>query len=303
MEASPAGGEYRRSVCIDYLYYNSDGTMQKVIQTTQGVGPVSGEPTSVPTTPPTPPPQNQNPVWSGGPYTLNGTDDYINVPDGITTGLYDFTIAAWVNLTSIATWARIFDFGNDTTNNMFITPSSDSGAIRFAITASGNSNEQQINGSGSFTTGSWQHVAVVKNGNTGMLYVNGSENGRNNAMTLSPADLGNTVNNYIGRSQYAEDPYLHGGVDDFLIYNRPLSGTEIRALADNPPGGSTAQGDVNNNGTIDIVDALLVAQFYVGLNPSNFDSSKADANCNGTIDIVDALLIAQYYVGLVSELC
>jgi hypothetical protein len=67
------------------------------------------------------------------------------------------------------------------------------------------------------------------------------------------------------------------------------------------PGGAT--GDVNNNGSIDIVDTLLVAQFYVGLNPSNFDQSKADANCNGTIDIVDALLIAQYYVGLVSELC
>jgi alpha-L-fucosidase len=62
-------------------------------------------------------------------------------------------------------------------------------------------------------------------------------------------------------------------------------------------------GDVNNNGTIDIVDALLVAQFYVGLNPSNFDKNRADANCNGTIDIVDALLIAQYYVGLVSTFC
>jgi hypothetical protein len=62
-------------------------------------------------------------------------------------------------------------------------------------------------------------------------------------------------------------------------------------------------GDVNNNGVVDIVDALLVAQYYVGLNPSNFDQSKADANCNGTIDIVDALLIAQYYVGLIDHFC
>jgi beta-glucosidase len=68
-----------------------------------------------------------------------------------------------------------------------------------------------------------------------------------------------------------------------------------------PP--SDTPGDVNNNGTIDIVDALLVAQFYVGLDPSNFDSSKADANCNGSIDIMDALLIAKYYIGLISELC
>jgi hypothetical protein len=62
-------------------------------------------------------------------------------------------------------------------------------------------------------------------------------------------------------------------------------------------------GDVNNDGNINIVDALLVAQFYVGLNPSNFDQSRADTNCSGGIDIVDALLIAQYSVGLISQFC
>jgi glucuronoarabinoxylan endo-1,4-beta-xylanase len=60
-------------------------------------------------------------------------------------------------------------------------------------------------------------------------------------------------------------------------------------------------GDVNNNGSIDIVDALLIAQYYVGLNPSGFSSSAADTNCSGGIDIVDALLVAQLYVGLITE--
>ncbi|MCW3806935.1 glycoside hydrolase family 43 protein [Plebeiibacterium marinum] len=31
------GASFRRSVCIDYLYYNPDGTMKKVIMTTEGV--------------------------------------------------------------------------------------------------------------------------------------------------------------------------------------------------------------------------------------------------------------------------
>jgi lysophospholipase L1-like esterase len=61
-------------------------------------------------------------------------------------------------------------------------------------------------------------------------------------------------------------------------------------------------GDVNSNGSVDIVDALLIAQYYVGLNPSNFDSTVADVNADGSIDIVDALRIAQLYVGLVSQL-
>lgn len=33
----PTGGSYRRSICVDYMYYNEDGTIQKIKQTTEGV--------------------------------------------------------------------------------------------------------------------------------------------------------------------------------------------------------------------------------------------------------------------------
>lgn len=33
----PGGGEFKRSVCIDFAYFNEDGTMQKIIQTAAGV--------------------------------------------------------------------------------------------------------------------------------------------------------------------------------------------------------------------------------------------------------------------------
>ena len=62
-------------------------------------------------------------------------------------------------------------------------------------------------------------------------------------------------------------------------------------------------GDVDSDGIVSIIDALLAAQYYVGLNPANFNPDVGDVDCNGTIDIVDALLIAQYYVGLISSFC
>nr|WP_321452458.1 glycoside hydrolase family 43 protein [uncultured Carboxylicivirga sp.] len=34
------GGSFRRSVCIDYLYYNPDGTIKKIVMTSEGVAPV-----------------------------------------------------------------------------------------------------------------------------------------------------------------------------------------------------------------------------------------------------------------------
>jgi hypothetical protein len=64
---------------------------------------------------------------------------------------------------------------------------------------------------------------------------------------------------------------------------------------------SCVLGDFNNDGNVDIVDALLAAQLYVGLNPPGIDITCGDVDHSGSIDIIDALLIAQYYVGLISS--
>jgi beta-xylosidase len=40
---TPKGGSFRRSVCIDYLDYNADGTIKRVVQTSEGVAPATGK--------------------------------------------------------------------------------------------------------------------------------------------------------------------------------------------------------------------------------------------------------------------
>ena len=49
-------------------------------------------------------------------------------------------------------------------------------------------------------------------------------------MTLRPSNLASTTNNWIGRSQFAVDPLFDGLIDDFRIYSRALTATEIAAL-------------------------------------------------------------------------
>jgi hypothetical protein len=71
---------------------------------------------------------------------------------------------------------------------------------------------------------------------------------------------------------------------------------------DTTPAPMEGLGDVNEDGSVNIVDALLVAQYYVGLNPG-INALPADVNCDGVINIIDALLIAQYYVGLIESFC
>ena len=62
------------------------------------------------------------------------------------------------------------------------------------------------------------------------MYIDGLRRRNNTAMTLRPSSIGNTANNCIGKSAFTADPYFDGLVDDFRVYNRALTATEITAL-------------------------------------------------------------------------
>ena len=51
--------------------------------------------------------------------------------------------------------------------------------------------------------------------------------GVSESLTLNPSSLGNTVNNYIGKSQFGGDPCFNGSMDEFRIYNGALAANEI----------------------------------------------------------------------------
>jgi hypothetical protein len=177
---------------------------------------------------------NAGATWAEGKFgnavKLDGVKDFVSLPAGILENVDDFTIAAWVNLEATSTWSRIFDFGSGTGANMFLTPRSSAGTLRFAITTSGAGGEQQINSGHLVKKGIWQHIAVTRSGDIGILYMDGVEVARKDNLTIKPSDLGPTSGNFIGKSQYA-DPYLKGLVDDFRIYSRALSASEIVSLS------------------------------------------------------------------------
>lgn len=173
-------------------------------------------------------------TWAAGKLnraiSLSGTDGYVQLPEGIVSRADSITVATWVKANSLSDYVRIFDFGSGTGTYMFLTPKVGN-SMRFAITTGGNApgQEQIINAPG-LPTGVWKHVTLTMSGSTGILYVDGVEVGRNNNMTLRPSSLGQTKNNYIGKSQYP-DPYFNGLIDDFRIYSRALSAAEVAALA------------------------------------------------------------------------
>ncbi|MFF5232909.1 beta-L-arabinofuranosidase domain-containing protein [Dactylosporangium sp. NPDC000521] len=169
---------------------------------------------------------------TGSAVNLNGTNGYVSLPSGILAGATNFAVALWVRVDTLASWARVFDFGSGTGVNMFLVARSGSGTARFAITATGAGGEQRIDAPSALPVGAWTHVAVTRDSNLGVLYVNGAEVARNTALTLNPSSLGATTQNWVGRSQYA-DPYLDGAVDSLRIYSRALTAAEVAGFASN----------------------------------------------------------------------
>jgi hypothetical protein len=163
--------------------------------------------------------------------SLDGTNDYVSLPAGVVSSYSDFTISTWVKINSLATWARIFDFGTGTGAYMFLTPKAGvTDAVRFAISTTSYNDEKIINGTAALPVGVWTHVAITLQTNLGILYVNGVEVGRNPALSLTPSALGATTQNWIGRSQFSGDPYFNGLVDDLRIYPTAYSSNAIQAL-------------------------------------------------------------------------
>jgi hypothetical protein len=163
-------------------------------------------------------------INGGKAISLNGTNSFLQLSPTIANHT-EITIATWIYWKGGSYSQRIFDFGNNANENMFLSPGLITGKMRFTIRK--NEVEQSINVT-KLPTGKWSHVAVTLGSNGARIYVNGELAGESVAITLSPLDI-KPVLNYIGRSQ--TNPLLNGYIDDFRIYNYELSGEKIAQLA------------------------------------------------------------------------
>jgi hypothetical protein len=151
------------------------------------------------------------------------------VPDGLLSAQSSFSVSTWVRLNASPTWSRILDFGSGTNAYLFITPLSDASTLRFAISTGGLGAEQRVEAP-PLPLSSWQHVAFTLGGGVGTLYVDGAQVAQNGSMTLTPTNLGDTFRSWLGRSQFFRDPFLNGQIDNFRLYGRVLSASEVQAL-------------------------------------------------------------------------
>lgn len=175
-----------------------------------------------------------------GGLSLDGVDDYVDMPNGVLSSRRSATIMVWLRWSGGPCWQRIFDFGStDTgedqvgraTTSLFLTPASCPNQVLTSMTER-DADQQAVAAGRSLPIDRTIQVALVLDGDNAQssLYIDGvREATAPNAHLM--ADL-HDVNNWLGRSQWVQDNYLSAQYDELRIYDGALADIEIAVLAE-----------------------------------------------------------------------
>jgi hypothetical protein len=151
--------------------------------------------------------------FSGGSYATLPADVYFD---------QDFTIIAWVKVTSVTSWARIIDFGNGPNGDNVLLAASDGPSGKVAL----RSGSTQFDSNTVLTPDTWYHITGrVKADGRADIFINGSVDATNYGSTL-PASV-TRINCYIAKSNWENDAYLDGLVGELRIYRGALSDAKV----------------------------------------------------------------------------
>ena len=141
-----------------------------------------------------------------------------------------FTFVAWVKWEGGGIWQRVFDFGHDSERSMFFTPSAgDTLRPRFAVTMSGIKGEQHVDCPAPMPTERWVMLTVTFADDGAVVYLDGAMIARNDSILIKPGDILGT-HNFLGASQYRDDPTFNGLIGDVAVFDRVLTDAEIHHL-------------------------------------------------------------------------
>ena len=118
---------------------------------------------------------------------FDGTNDYLSIPNHTdwTFGYSDATIEAWIRPDAVGDGKVIFcdgDAGGSAGSVLQINADK----FRFHLSIDGVSNQVDLVGTTTLSTGTWYHVAMVKNGDSYKLYVDGTEEASDSWSTAYP---------------------------------------------------------------------------------------------------------------------
>ena len=162
-------------------------------------------------------------VFGGGAAYFDGTGDYLSTPDStdFALGSDNFTIEVYAYLSSLPSSGQRTIIAQDdimtTRGWLLICDKDTSNKILLAVRSGGTA--YTIKSISAASTGVWQHVAVVRNGTSLALYIDGALQESTNVSTAAFNDVAYnlTIGAYLASGSPGASSYWHGYVDDLRI--------------------------------------------------------------------------------------
>ena len=135
----------------------------------------------------------------------------------------------WISPDITRKWNRVFDFGRGALNENVLVSIVSSSSDLTADVYKGNSRMSHHYWQGGATASVWRHVCLTVSGTNGNFWLDNISN----PFTTTDNRNFNTLltKNYIGRSNWWHlDEVWRGAFDEFRIYHKALSATEVAAL-------------------------------------------------------------------------
>lgn len=185
----------------------------------------------------------RNASYVGGPgltggegVRLDGTDDYVDLPDNLLAGLDSITISADVLVRGNQS-SPYFIYGLGNTDSAGVGNGylySTGNTYKTSIATGNWTTEQTANSNANLQRDVWKTITYTLDDatDTARVYLDGAQVAQATGVTIKPSAIGGgtTTANYIGRSVYDADRRLAGSVRDFRVYNAALSASDVSAL-------------------------------------------------------------------------
>jgi hypothetical protein len=177
-----------------------------------------------------------------GSLTLDGHEDYVQLPSTVLSSLDSVTIVAWITSTTSSCWQRVFDVattsdtpGRLTTDvrlagELFLT-ADECPAKRVAAIARSATSRQEAQSPAELVRDRAVQLAVVVDAARGTLtlYIDGARANETGSTLALRVLVGGTF--WLGRSMWQDDPYAKLRFDEFRIYERALGASDLAELA------------------------------------------------------------------------
>jgi hypothetical protein len=172
------------------------------------------------------------------------SNEFVNLPNGLISGLRDATIEGWLTWDGGGAWQRIFDFGSNASGEdvtggtavsyLFLTTRTPAelspmlpAAMRVSYSTNGVLNETVCHGLSAFPVGIATHFAVVVSETEQSLSLYQDGELLNECPFQGSLAAIDDINNWLGRSNYMADEELAGTYDEYRMYGAELTPSEL----------------------------------------------------------------------------